>query len=224
MNEIWRNIKGYEGLYQVSNFGRIRNIKGKIIKQQISKGGYFYVGLSFNHKRKYYFVHRLMAEVFLSNPNNKKFVVHIDHNKQNNQIYNLKLMDESTNKPVYQFDKHGNFIGKYKSSIQAARQTGISAANIRYCANGISKTAYHDIWLFEDDLDKLTDKIKSANEHRYNERGIQVNQYDLNGKYIKTYLSGSEVERVNDFDQSEISGCCKGKYKQAYGYIWRYAE
>ena len=224
MNEIWRNIKGYEGVYQVSNFGRIRNIKGKIIKQQISKGGYFYVGLSFNHKRKYYFVHRLMAEVFLSNPNNKKFVVHIDHNKQNNQIYNLKLMDESTNKPVYQFDKHGNFIGKYKSSIQAARQTGISAANIRYCANGISKTAYHDIWLFEDDLDKLTDKIKSANEHRYNERGIQVNQYDLNGKYIKTYLSGSEVERVNDFDQSAISGCCRGRYKQAYGYIWKYAE
>jgi len=114
MNEIWRDIKGYEEIYQVSNFGRIRNIKGKIIKQQISKGGYFYVGLSFNHKRKYYFVHRLMAEVFLSNPNNKKFVVHIDHNKQNNQIYNLKLMDESTNKPVYQFDKHGNFIGKYK--------------------------------------------------------------------------------------------------------------
>lgn len=223
MNEIWRDIKGYEGIYQVSNFGRIRDIKGKTIKQQISKDGYFRVGLSFNHKRKYYFVHRLMAEVFLPNPDNKKFVVHIDHDRKNNQISNLKWMDGWNNRPIYQFDRHGNFIGKYKSSVQAAKQTGISASNIRYCANGITKTAYHDIWLFEDDLDKLTEKIKSVNQHRYNERGKKVNQYDLNGNYIKTYLSEGEVERINDFDCGAISGCCRGKYKQAYGYIWRFA-
>jgi hypothetical protein len=227
MKEIWCDIKGYEGIYHVSNFGRIRNIKGKIIKQQINKAGYFYVCLHYNKQRKYYTVHRLMAIAFLPNPENKKFVIHIDHNKQNNRISNLKWMDESTNKPkkpVYQFDRHGNLIGKYKSSIQAAKQTGISVANIRCCANGITKTAYHNIWLFEDDLDKLADKIKSVNQHRYNEQGKKVNQYDLDGNYIRTYLSQSEVVRINDFDQSAISGCCRGKYKQAYGYIWKYAE
>lgn len=224
MEEIWRDIKNYEGLYQVSNFGRIRNKKGRIIKQQINRDGYSCVGLYCNKKRKHYTAHKLVAQAFIPNPDNKKYVIHIDHDKQNNHMSNLQRMAASTNKPVYQFDRHGNFINKYNSMTQAAKQLNISDVNICICANGITKTAFNCIWLFEDDLDKLTDKIKSANEHRYNERGIRINQYDLNGKYIKTYLSGSEVERVNDFDQSAISGCCKGRYKQAYGYIWKYAE
>jgi hypothetical protein len=224
MKEIWCDIKNYEGLYQVSNFGKIRNNKRRIIKQQINRDGYCCVGLYYDKQRKYFTVHRLVAQAFIPNPDDRKYVIHIDHNKQNNHMSNLKWMAASTNKPVYQFDRHGNFINKYKSMRQAAKQLNISDANICICANGITKTAFNCIWLFEDDLDKLADKIKSANEHRYNERGIRINQYDLNGKYIKTYLSGSEVERVNDFDQSAISGCCRGRYKQAYGYIWKYAE
>ncbi len=223
MDEIWHDVKNFEGLYQVSNFGRIRNIKGRTLKQQINKDGYFRVGLSFNHKRRYYFVHRLIAEVFLPNPDNKKFIVHKDHNRQNNQISNLQWINGSNNRPVYQFDRHGNLIGKYQSSCQAAKQLGISDVDIRCCANGITKTAYHYIWIFENDLDHLSEKIEVANQHKYNKRGKRINQYDLDGNYIRSYLSEGEVERINDFDCGAISGCCRGKYKQAYGYIWRFA-
>lgn len=224
VDEIWRNVKNFEGLYQVSNFGIVRNIKGKILKQHKSKDGYFCVGLSSNCTRRYYFVHRLIAEAFLPNPDNKRFVVHLDQDRKNNIISNLKWMDGPNNRTVYQFDRHGNFIEKYQSICEAARQLGFSDSNnISCCANGITKKAYNYIWVFENELNTLPEKIEAANQHRYNERGKKVNQYDLDGNYIQSYLSESEAGRINDFDCGAISGCCRGKYKQAYGYIWRFA-
>ena len=72
MEEIWKDKKDYEGSYQVSNLSRVKSIKfGKerILKQKIRRG-YYYVGLSKNGKVKNYFVHRLVAEAFLDNPDN----------------------------------------------------------------------------------------------------------------------------------------------------------
>lgn len=97
--EIWKNVIGYEGLYQVSNLGRVKSLdridsrgckhKGRMLRLANSHG-YKVVGLSNCGKLKVYFVHRLLAEAFISNPENKPQVNHIDGNKANSNINNLE--------------------------------------------------------------------------------------------------------------------------------------
>ena len=96
MEEIWKDIKGYEDLYQVSNLGKIKSLgnnksrKEKILKPRKNNKGYLYMSLSKNNVKKYYLVHRLVAETFLENPNNYPCVNHKDENPLNNTIYNLE--------------------------------------------------------------------------------------------------------------------------------------
>ena len=103
MQEIWKDIKGYENLYQVSNYGNVRSLthnrsngkgfflqKGRILKPGIQNIGYKIVVLSKNGKTKSYRIHRLVAENFIPNPNNYKCINHKDENKLNNHINNLE--------------------------------------------------------------------------------------------------------------------------------------
>ena len=92
--EIWKPKKDYEGLYEVSNFGRVKslgngnsgNSKERILKPYKTKDGYLKIGLFKNGKRKKILVHRLVAETFLPNPNNLPEVNHKDENKTNNFV------------------------------------------------------------------------------------------------------------------------------------------
>lgn len=95
MQEIWKDIPNYEGLYQVSNIGNVKilNANGdKILKKSISSG-YYCVGL----KGKLYYVHKLVAFAFIPNPNNLPLINHKDGNKQNNNINNLEWCTYSHN-------------------------------------------------------------------------------------------------------------------------------
>lgn len=95
MIEEWKDIKGYEGLYQVSNLGRIKslsrnNTKGKILKLTKDKRGYYFVTLSKNNVVEKVMIHRVVAKIFLLNTENKSQVNHIDGNKTNNCVENLE--------------------------------------------------------------------------------------------------------------------------------------
>lgn len=94
--EQWRDVLGYETLYQVSSTGRIRR-NGRIKSQQIDKGGYCTVWFSKNSKQKNLKVHRLVAEAFIPNPECKRTVNHIDGNKRNNCVENLEWATHSEN-------------------------------------------------------------------------------------------------------------------------------
>lgn len=93
--EVWKAIEGFEGLYEVSNLGRVRRTyktgKEKILKpNKNKKSGYLYICLSRNNKKKTFRVHRLVALHFISNPNNLPEVNHIDEDKSNNVWTNLE--------------------------------------------------------------------------------------------------------------------------------------
>ena len=101
--EIWKDIKGYEGLYQVSNMGRIKSLNYRntgeegILRHSLDSYGYLKVTLHKNGKQKYFRIHRLVAETFIPNVNNLPEVNHIDENKENNHVENLEWCDRKYN-------------------------------------------------------------------------------------------------------------------------------
>lgn len=110
MKEEWKPVKGFEGLYEVSNLGQVRSldrlrknvkgmakINGRIITGNHGEKHYYQVALHKDGKKKYMSVHRLVAEAFIPNPDGKSQVNHIDGNKQNNVVSNLEWVTPSEN-------------------------------------------------------------------------------------------------------------------------------
>lgn len=165
--ETWKNIQGWEGIYQVSNFGRLKSFKshpkGRILSNTNKKGGYFSVVLCYKDKRRYVRMHRLVAEAFLPNYENKPEVNHKDGNKQNNHVDNLEWVTHSENlshstavnpervegmifynkvlrpKPIIQKSLSGEIIATFINSVEAHKETGVCRRNILQVA---SKTEY----------------------------------------------------------------------------------
>lgn len=185
--EVFKDVLGYEGLYQVSNLGRVKSLKRKNIfycalkkeylerptKEKIlsfnkSKRGYFQVCLTKNGKSKTYTVHRLVAEVFIDNPLNKKTVNHIDGNKENNCANNLEwttigenirhAFDNGLSKPhnqrkINQYDFDDNYIKTWNSITDFLKEKGLDleSSGITNCCKGRQKTAYGFKWKYVDE-------------------------------------------------------------------------
>lgn len=99
MIEVWKDIKNYENLYQISNLGNIKNIKkNKLIKPFISKSTkYLQIDLCKYGIKKRYSIHSLVCNAFISNPNNYKYINHKDENKLNNNANNLEWCTQKYN-------------------------------------------------------------------------------------------------------------------------------
>lgn len=183
IDEVWKPIKDYEGLYEVSNLGNVRslprnNTKGKILKQSKQTQGYKFVYLCKNGKNKKYTVHRLVAEAFIPNPNNYPNVNHkIPVNKEVciNSVDNLEWCTQSHN-------------------IKEAFRIGTA---------------------------KPTWFKKYGKNHN---RAKKVNQYDLDGNFIRTWDCIKEASDKLNICSSGIVMCCKNnkKYNNAGGFIWKY--
>ena len=172
MNEIWKDVDGYEGLYQVSDLGRV---KGKDIKAKNLCQGYHHVGLWKNNEVKSMKVHRLVALAFIPNPENKPCINHKDGNKLNNHVNNLEWCTYSENlkhaydtglmkaawkgifgkdnfrsMPIYQIDPNTDgIIAEYSAAMEAARETGIPQGNITKVCNGKRNIAGGYKWKFK---------------------------------------------------------------------------
>lgn len=169
MEEIWKDIPGYEGKYQVSNEGRVKSKYHSIIRKQWqNKSGYLYVGLKKNGKQSQYRVNRLVYETFIGPIPHSMHVNHINEDKTDNRLENLCLMTPKENcnwgarnkklsiaktngkgsKIICQYSLDGKYVKKYESVRQAARETGFDQGFLSACARGKYEAAYGYVWKY----------------------------------------------------------------------------
>ena len=171
--EIWKDVPGYIGLYKVSNYGRIKSLSrkivrnknvvniGNIIMRQSISNKYYSVMLYKDNTKNRYLVHRLVATAFIPNPENLPQINHKNENKLDNCVDNLEWCTSKYNnnyknkvkigalkhkKAINQYDKKGNFINSFNSGLDASKSTGINATCISLCRKGKLKTAGGFIW------------------------------------------------------------------------------
>ena len=169
MMEIWHDIEGYEGLYQISNKGRVKSLKcGKerILRPGINIYGYMFVCLYHDNVKKCFKLHRLVAQAFIPNPENKPQVNHKDENKLNNCVNNLEWStakensnygtrnERITGRPficIIQYSKDGIFIREWLGALEVERVLGINNRNINACCKGNRKSAGGFVWKYKEE-------------------------------------------------------------------------
>ena len=156
MKEIWKPIKNYEGLYEISNLGRVKSLRNKIVlKNSNASNGYLTVTLCNRGDQKTAFIHRLVAMHFISNDDNgKNEINHIDENSHNNIVDNLEWCTRTENnnhgtriekqakslwKPIIVISPDGE-KERFQSIKEAAKQLNLNASKISTCLGGKQKT------------------------------------------------------------------------------------
>lgn len=220
--EIWKDVEGHN-LYEINNFGEIRNKKtGKILKQTISNSGYCRVVLN----SKPFSVHRLVATAFIPNPQNKPCVNHIDNNKTNNSLENLEWVTHKENmewasiqgrmKPgeellkryseihkdkrsVIGTDKRGNKY--YFESMTDVRNVGFLPNKISLCCRGMRKSAYNMFWEF----------AEGNNNNAINYSSIPLDMWEE--------IRKKPISKTKEYDREYYLRVRKQKEKQKNGRV-----
>ena len=172
MKEIWKPIKGFEGIYEISSLGNVRNINWRgcghrLLKPHYDQDGYLRLSLCVNNQKSMKYVHRLVAEAFIDNPFGKQMVNHKDEVKDNNTVENLewatcfennnygtrneRLSKSKLNtncKAVNQLDTNGNLVKTWVSLNEISRQTGYDKSLIMRVCKGIGETGYGYKWQY----------------------------------------------------------------------------
>lgn len=173
--EVWKDISGFEGYYQVSNLGRVRSLyretwsekrntfysrKGKVLKP-INTNGYHYVILRKNGEYTHKRVRRLVAGAFIPNPKKLEYINHKDENKKNNSLenlewctpkYNVYYGENSKVRPVIATNMFTREQTTYPSAREAARLGGFNQSSISLACKGKLKTHGYHYWQYLEEV------------------------------------------------------------------------
>lgn len=247
--EIWKDIPGYEGLYQVNQWGDIYSLYTyKKLKWSLHKDGYKQYNLSKNKKKYIMMAHRAVALAFIPNPDNLPVINHKDENKLNCYVNNLEWASYQYNavyndvhvkrgkilaKQVYQYDLEGNLIAVHDSTKEAAKFVGSYPGNVAMCASGkkYKDKQYITIkgYIFsyvELTKEEIKNKLQSKNLYRFHWKRKIVQKLTLENVIVAEYESVQIASKENGINSSEISRACRGYNKgyNCHGYRWRYIE
>lgn len=238
--EKWRTVD-FNNKVRVSNFGRVSyedhrqkdTIKIKLSKQSKTEFDYLIVNVydSIKNKRVYKKVHRLVAICFINNPNNLLEVNHKDCNKENNHVNNLEWLSGADNlkhakenqrqiknyglsTPIIQLDLDGNIIARYISINSAAIALGINRKYIRLAVIGRINAYMGYRWVVDTETEPTTSHKVCSN------KAIKVQQFDLDGNFIKEHESVKAAARELNIDPKTIRNVLSGEQKTAGGFIW----
>lgn len=187
---MWKVINNFED-YQVSDLGEIKSLKfgeEKILKPQKLNSGYLYVYLCKDGAVYHKTIHRLVAEAFIENVDNKPCIDHINTIRTDNRVENLRWCTHKEN-------------CNYEITVKRMSE------------------AHKGKKLSEEHKGKISNALKGKEKPHF-EKG--VDQYTIDGDFIKSWKSTMDIERQLGFKHNNISSVCNGKYKQAYGFKWKY--
>ena len=225
MEEIWKDIKGFEDKYQVSNLGRIKSlerknsrgnqIREKILKLIYDKDGYLLVNLYKNSKKKTYKVHRLVALAHIPNPNNYPQVNHKDENPSNNHISNLEWCTNKYN---------CNYGTKKERLSKKLKGKFIGENNPMYGKHHTEET--------KKEMSETRKGKKFTEEHKKKISEAQKGKKNHNSKKVRCIETGQIFDCISDANEymgksrkcMSICHCCKGRSKTAYGLHWEYID
>lgn len=227
-------IDGISTSYFITNKGDCYNSNtNKYLKGTINKkNGYKAYKLTLpNGKQKMCYAHRLVALAFIDNPKNKPMVNHIDGNKLNNYIDNLEWCTASENaihalnnelkvyNHIYCFNRDKKLVAEYKTIAEASRAVNVNRLTLQAACNKEIKSLVNNFyWSKTKELGKTQLYPKTG-------RKKPVNQYDLNGKFIKSYDSLGEASRALGLKTcNRLGECCRGKKDSYKGFIWKFSE
>lgn len=249
-------VKGYEGIYIITSYGRLYSMTrrdalcrvwdGGEIKVNVDGAGYRFVVLYRNGKGQNKKIHRLVAEAFIPNEENKPCIDHINGNKSDNRVCNLRWCThkENMNNPITlshceeivgktihlgkdnpfsrkvgQYNTNDDLIAEYNSVGEASRMTGISAHAIQKCAKGLQLSTAGYIWKY---LSEAKCKMPEGKHEAFNKKRIA--QYGKDGTLIATYESIAEAAKTVGCDTSNIGRAARGVTKSSKGFKWKFLE
>ena len=243
MEEKWRDIPILKGRYQVSNFGRVRSLdhlvvrpqgnylaKGRILKAKTNRKTK-YKSLMYweDGKQHYIYIHRLVAEAFIPNPDNLPFVNHKDENPSNNHIDNLEWCTHQYNcnygtskdrilekiaLAVYQMTRNGEIIATYKSIKDAARAVNSTSICISRACRGLALTANGYRWRYVDDrLNNIAQRVLGSRPQK-KARVCPVLQYSLKGEFIARFdsMKDATIAICGKIDSNLSANLRKGEH------------
>lgn len=248
MNEIWKDIVGYEGQYQVSNLGNIislnygRSGKPHLMKPTITHDGYYRVHIGGKKHPLMKTVHILVAKAFIPNPDNKPQVNHIDGDKTNNCVTNLEWVTGKENihhaivNGLRKPDNHVYLKGEHHYASKPVVQYDLNgnyvklwqcqsdAARFLNCKSSSivnclnSPTKSCKGYYWRTPSTDIPQKIE-VRKHHLSPRIIR--QYSVQGELLREWDSFKEIMSENpSYKASSLSACCSGAQKTAYGYRW----
>ena len=194
MEEVWKDVFEYVGLYQVSNYGRVRSVdrlvvhgnhlklvKGRILKMRLAGRGYYVVQLSKNGNVSPFNVHRLVGKTFLENPNNLPQINHKDECKTNNFVW-----------------------------VNPDGSVDESKSNLEWCTHNYNLNyGSHNT---------------NISEHKKGKNTKQVLQFTTDGTLVKEWDSITEAAKANGLYAQNISGVLHCHQATCGGYIWKYKK